>query len=103
MQGVIPLLVEGHELVPLGVHVVVVELRGQLLLQEARAIQKLLYVSVQALAAVLVPQSWWNFFLSESGDEEGNILNLDIQGFETLLIVYIKKLAVKHEGEVCGT
>lgn len=42
------------------------ELRGQLFLQEARAVQKLLDVSVQALAAVLVPQSGRNLLLSES-------------------------------------
>lgn len=66
VEGVIPLLEEGHELVPLNVHIVVVELRGQLLLQEACTIQKFLYVSVQALATVLVSQSWWNLLLAES-------------------------------------
>lgn len=66
MESVVPLLVEGHELVPLRVHIVVVELRVQLLLQEACAIQKLLYVSVQTLTAVLVTQSGWNFLLTES-------------------------------------
>lgn len=66
MQCIISLLVERHELVPLGVDVIVVQFWSQFVLQEASAIKQLLDLTVQTLAVVLVTESRWNFFLSES-------------------------------------